>query len=87
MALPRPEVRLSRRVAPEDQALGSKLHLEAVVSPSREDECISTSYRSSTLMILRFWEWRDGWLHEGKKGEVIFKALCRALIKPRQNFR
>ena len=87
LALLRPEVRLSRRGAPEDQALGSKLHLEAGVAPSREDECISTSCRSSTLTILGFWEWRDGRLHEGKKGEVIRQALCRALIKPGQNFR
>ena len=87
MALPQPVVRLSRRGGPEDQALGSKLHLEAGVTPSREDECISTSCRSSTLTILGFWEWRDGRLHEGKKGEVIFKALYRDLIKPGQNFR
>ena len=71
----------------EDQALGSKLHLEAGVAPSREDECISTSCRSSTPTILGFGEWQDGRLHEGKKGEFIFKALRRALIKPGQKFR
>ena len=41
---------------PKDQALDSKPHLEAGVAPSDEDECISTSCRSSTLTILGFLE-------------------------------